>query len=174
MFNRYAASRERMKHDLDKARLLLGQRLSVLLHDQYYFNDEKCPEDIGSLVWLCGEHQTVSMYLLADGESVGAELSDLPPPAPFELGADSACSWRRENLLSELSALSLEGKIITEVQGVVDKRLDEEARLVAFKITFETGDYLIYLNQGDDAVMLINEPAESVTGIETRLVTSLG
>ena len=80
MFNRYVASRERMTQDLGNACLLLGQRLSVLLHDQYYFNDEKCPEDIGSLVWRFGEHQTVSMYLLADGESVGADLSDLPPP----------------------------------------------------------------------------------------------
>lgn len=80
MFKRYVASRERMTQDLGNARLLLGQRLSVLLHDPYYFNDEKCPEDIGSLVWRFGEHQTVSMYLLADGESVGADQSDLPPP----------------------------------------------------------------------------------------------
>ncbi|MHC8391551.1 hypothetical protein ACYZTM_26760 [Pseudomonas sp. MDT2-39-1] len=174
MFKRYVASRERMTQDLGNARLLLGQRLSVLLHDPYYFNDEKCPEDIGSLVWRFGEHQTVSMYLLADGESVGADQSDLPPPAPFELEAASTCSWRRENLLCGLSARSLEGKIIIEVEGVVDKGWDQETRLVAFKITFETGDYLIYLNQGDDAVVLINEPPESMAGIETSLVTSLG
>ncbi|MCE6978187.1 hypothetical protein EI534_12465 [Pseudomonas frederiksbergensis] len=174
MFNRYVASRERMTQDLGNARLLIGQRLSVLLHDQYYFNDEKCLEDIGSLMWRCGEHHTVSMYLLTDGESVGADLSDLVLPAPFKLDAASACLWRRENLLSGLSALSLEGKIITEVQGVVDKGRDQEARLVAFKITFETGDYLIYLNRGDNAVVLINEAPEYVAGIETSLVTLLG
>ncbi|WP_247263237.1 MULTISPECIES: hypothetical protein [Pseudomonas] len=67
-----------------------------------------------------------------------------------------------------------EGKIITEVQGVVDNRWDQGARLVAFKITFETGDYLIYQNQGDDAVVLINEPPKNLVGTETSLVTSLG
>lgn len=103
MFNRYVASRERMVQDLGNARLLLGQRLSELLHDQYYFNDEKYPGDIGSLMWRCGGHQAVAMYLLSDGESVGADLLDPGPPAPFELDAASTCSWRRENLLTGLS-----------------------------------------------------------------------
>ncbi|WP_338525242.1 hypothetical protein NUH87_06260 [Pseudomonas batumici] len=93
---------------------------------------------------------------------------------PFELDAASSCSWRRENLLTGLSVSLFEGKIITEVQGIVDKGWDQEARLVAFKITFETGDYLIYLNQGDNAVVLINEPPQNVVGVETSLVTSLG
>jgi len=173
MFNRYVASRERMAQDLSNACLLQGQRLSELLHDQYYFNEEKCPDDVGPLMWRCGEQQAIAMYLLSDGESVGADLLDLPPPAPFELDAVSTCSWRRENLLTGLSVPLFEGKIITEVKGVVDNGWDQKARLVAFKITFETGDYLIYQNQGDNAVVLINEPPKNLVGIETSLVTLL-
>jgi len=163
-----------MARDLGNARLLLGQRLTVLLHDQYYFNDEKYPGDMGSLMWRFGENQAIAMYLLSDGESVGADLADLELPTPFELDAASACSWRRENLLVSLCTPFLEGKTITEVQGFLDKGRDHKTRLVAFKITFETGDYLIYLNQGDDAVALINELPQSLMGMETSLVTSLG
>lgn len=173
MFDRYAASRDRMANDLRNAQLLQGQRLAELLHDQYYFNEEKCLSDVGSLLWRCGEHQKVAMYLLSDGESVGADESDLEPSTPLTLDAASFCSWRRENLLRNRSALFLEGKIITAVQGVVDKVAGGEVWLVGFQVAFETGDYLIYLNQGDDAVVLINEWPKRLEGVETCLVTSL-
>ncbi|WP_237149605.1 hypothetical protein [Pseudomonas mediterranea] len=172
--DRYVASRKRMVGDLANARLLVGQRLTILLHDQYYFNGEKCLGDIGSLSWRFGDNQAISMYLLSDGESVGADLENPEPPVAFELDASSTCSWRIENLLVGLCTPALEGKVITQVQGMLDKGWDQEVRLAAFKVTFETGDYLIYLNQGDDAVMLVNEAPQSLAGIETTLVTSLG
>lgn len=162
-----------MANDFANAQLLQGQRLAELLHDQYYFNEEKCLSDVGPLLWRCGEHQKVAMYLLSDGESVGADESDLEPPTPFTLDAASFCSWRRENLLRNRSALFLEGKIITAVQGVVDKEQGGEVRLVGFKVAFEIGDYLIYLNQCDNAVVLINEIPKSLEVLETCLVTSL-
>ncbi|WP_236190755.1 hypothetical protein [Pseudomonas pharyngis] len=173
MSNRYAASRKRMANDLRNAQLLQGQRLAELLHDQYYFNEEKCLSDVGPLLWRCDEHQKVAMYLLSDGESVGADESYLELPTPFALDAASVCSWRRENLLRNRSALFLEGKIITAVQGVVDEEEGGEVWLVGFQVAFETGDYLIYLNQGDDAVVLINEWPKRLEGFETCLVTSL-
>lgn len=49
MSSRHSPSPTRAALDLQNARSLLGKRLSVLLHDQYYFNDEKDLGDIGSL-----------------------------------------------------------------------------------------------------------------------------
>ena len=43
------------------------------------------------------------------------------------------------------------------IQGIVDTLRNLDGRLVGFKITFETYDYLIFLNQGDEAVVLINK-----------------
>ncbi|QAX85437.1 hypothetical protein C2E19_16940 [Pseudomonas sp. DTU12.3] len=169
MFNRFIASRERMAVDLSQARLLVGQPLRALLHDQYSFNGEPYSQDVGSLLWQFGENQTLAMYLLSDGESVGADQAELQLPASFCVGEDGECSWRREDLLAELSSLTVAGKLITQVQGVIDQWPDQQSRLVAFKITFETGDYLIYLNRGDDAVVLINEMPPEVVGVETRL-----
>lgn len=168
--NRYIASHERMTVDLGHARLLVGQTLRALMHDQYYFNGEPNSQDVGSLLWQFGEDQTLAMYLLSDGESVGADQAELQLPASFRIEEDGECSWRRENLLAELSSLAVAGKLITQVQGVIDKWPDQHSRLVAFKITFETGDYLIYLNRGDDAVVLINEMPPEVAGVDTRVL----
>lgn len=74
MSSRHSPSPIRAVLDLQNARSLLGKRLSVLLHDQYYFNDEKDLGDIGSLEWRFGEQEVLSMYLLSDGEGVGADL----------------------------------------------------------------------------------------------------
>ncbi|MFL1503821.1 hypothetical protein ACI77J_21320 [Pseudomonas sp. O64] len=172
MVNRHTRSRERIGQDLSHARLLVGQRLRELSHDQYYFNDEKSVDDIGSLEWRCDDLAHVTMYLLSDGESVGADLSALEIAEAFELDDASSCSWRRENLFASLSVPSLVGKVITEVHGVIDVARDQTASLVGFNITFETGDYLTYLNQGDDAAVLINEPPKCLVGMETRWVTS--
>jgi hypothetical protein len=170
VLNRYIASRERMASDLSHARLLVGQTLRALLHDQYYFNGEPYSQDVGSLLWRFGEDQTLAMYLLSDGESVGADQAELQTPASFRIEEDGECSWRREDLLAELPRLAVAGKLITQVQGVIDKWPDQHSRLVAFKITFETGDYLIYLNRGDDAVVLINEMPPEVVGVDTRVL----
>lgn len=40
MDSRYCFSHTRAAQDLHKARLLVGKRLSALMHDQYYFNGE--------------------------------------------------------------------------------------------------------------------------------------
>ncbi|MCD7078876.1 hypothetical protein LRQ11_08255 [Pseudomonas sp. MAFF 311095] len=59
----------------------------MLLHDQYYFNDEKYLGDIGSLEWRFGERETLSMYLFSDGERVGADL--LPSDTPVSVGLET-------------------------------------------------------------------------------------
>jgi hypothetical protein len=69
MPGRHSSSPARSGRDLQNARSLLGKRLSALLHDQYYFNDEKYLGDAGSLEWRFGEREVLSMYLLSDGES---------------------------------------------------------------------------------------------------------
>jgi len=173
MIDRFTASRERMAMDLGNARLLRGKRLIALVHDQYYFNDEKCLGDVGPLTWDVGINDRISMYLLSDGESLGADLEDWETPPSFDIDATSVCSWRRESLLASSGFPALAGITITEVQGLLDKGWDQQVRLVAFKVSFETGDYLIYLNQGDDGVLLINEQPRCLMGRETTLVTSL-
>ncbi|MBV1815289.1 hypothetical protein KTT58_21360 [Pseudomonas viridiflava] len=173
MFNRRSPSPARAALDLQNARSVLGKRLNVLLHDQYYFNGEKILGDIGSLEWRFGEQDVLSMYLLNDGERVGADLLTSDTPASFEIEPNVTCFWNRENLLAGLSATHLENAKICEVQGILDSFNGQEPCLVGFRVTFDTGDSLIYLNQGDDAVVLINALLPAVTGLDTRFVSSI-
>lgn len=173
MSSRHSPSPTRAVLDLQSARSLLGKRLSVLLHDQYYFNDEKDLGDIGCLEWRFGEGEVLSMYLLSDGERVGADLLPSDTPASFEIEPNVTCSWKRENLLSDLSAIHLENTKICAVEGILDSFNGQEPWLAGFRVTFETGDSLIYLNQGDDAVVLINALPPVSVGLETCFVTSI-
>jgi len=147
--------------------------LGALLHDQYYFNDKKELGDIGSLEWHFGERELLSMYLLSDGESVGADFLPSDTPISFEIEPNVTCSWKRENLLAVLSATHLENTKICAVEGILDSFNGQEPWLAGFRVTFETGDSLIYLNQGDDAVVLINALPPVNVGLETRFVTSV-
>lgn len=173
MFDRLSYSPTRTARDLYNARLLLGKRLCVLLHDQYYFNGEKCLGDMGFLEWRFGEQEILSMYLLSDGESVGADSLPLDTPVSFEIEPNVTCSWKRENLLKDLSATHLESTTICEVEGILDTFNGQDSRLVGFRVTFETGDFLIFLNQGDEAAVLINSLLPTCAYIETRFVTSI-
>lgn len=173
MFSRHSPFPSRAVLDLQNARSLLGKRLSVLLHDQYYFNDEKDLGYIGSLEWRFGEHEVLSMYLLSDGEGVGADLLPSDTPASFEIELNVTCFWKRENLLAGLSATQLENAKICAVEGVLDSFNGQEPWLAGFRVTFETGDSLIYLNQGDEAVVLINALPPVSVGLETRFVATI-
>jgi hypothetical protein len=171
MDSRYSYSLTRAAQDLQNARLLVGKRLRGLMHDQYYFNGEKNLGDVGSVQWLFGEQEMLSMYLLSDGESVGADLSSINTPNSFEIEPNATCSWKRENLLAVLSASWLEGQKVCEVEGILDSFNGQESRLVGFKIEFESEDFLIFINQGDDAVMLVNRLPPASVEIETSFVT---
>ncbi|GFZ57664.1 hypothetical protein PSE10A_01750 [Pseudomonas amygdali pv. eriobotryae] len=94
-------------------------------------------------------------------------------PVSFKIEPNVTCSWKRENLLVGLSAAHLENTKICAVKGVLDSFNGQESWLAGFRVTFETGDSLIYLNQGDDAVVLINALPPVSVGLETRFVTSI-
>ncbi|NMY72430.1 hypothetical protein HBO31_28760 [Pseudomonas sp. WS 5414] len=171
MDSRDCFSHTRAAQDLHTARLLVGKRLSALMHDQYYFNGERSLGDVGSIEWHFGEQEVISMYLLSDGESVGADIYPISTLVSFEIEPGVTCAWKRENLLAALSASHLEGEKVLEVKGILDALNGQVSRLVGFRIEFESGDFLIFLNQGDDAAMLVNTLPPACVEIETSFVT---
>jgi hypothetical protein len=113
------------------------------------------------------------MYLLSDGESVGADLLPITTPPAVR-------SQARPDLLLEEGKSSgspvnipLEGAMVCEVEGVLDPLYEQAPRLVGFRITFESGNYPVFLNQGDDAVMLVNALPPACAEIEARFVTCI-
>ncbi|WP_426201165.1 hypothetical protein [Pseudomonas sp. TWP3-1] len=171
--HRMAARANRKTQDLIHARKLIGQTVTALLHNPYYFNDQICRDDAGSIQWQCAEHLTVSMHTLSDGESVGADLLPIDTPPTFEIEPGAICSWRIECLLTRLSATHLKNTVITDVRGMVDTKLGPSNHLVGFKTVFSTEDFIIFLNQGDQSVVLLNELPADLEGVVTRWLTTI-
>lgn len=89
MASRYTFTSDRAIQDFHTARVLVGRRLIGVIHDQYYFNEEKCLGDVGSIEWHSDGHPTIAVYLLSDGESAGIDLSPITTPPPFDLKPDA-------------------------------------------------------------------------------------
>ena len=117
MSGRRSPSPARAVRDLQNARSLLGKHLSELLHDQYYFNDEKNVRDIGSLEWRFGEREVLSMYLLSDGERVGADLLPSDTPASFEIEPNATCSWKLKTCLQVYQQPTSRTKKFVQLRG---------------------------------------------------------
>lgn len=142
MASRYTFTSDRAIQDLHTARLLVGRRLIGLTHDQYYFNEEKCLGDVGSIEWHSDGHPAIAMYMLSDGESAGADLLPITTPPAFRSQARRDLLLEEENLLAAPSISHFEGDTVCEVESVLDSPYDQAPRQVGFRITFESGNYL--------------------------------
>lgn len=148
---------ERHALDLQRLRSLIGKRLAGLDNERYFFAGERVMDDCGDLQWRCSDASLLSMFLLSDGESVGTDHQPLHLTPAFELDPGQRCEWRAEDLLATLGAGHLAGQLITDVAALFDTwpHLDTSI-LSGFMVCFEHGDFLVYYNQGDNAVALLN------------------
>jgi len=171
MNQRKIFSEERKAHDLDQAKKLVGKKLAGLSNVQYYFESEKVTDDIGDIEWQCTDDSTVTMFLLTNGESVGADSLPVDIPRAFELEEGERCSWQTEDLLSSLAANHLVGKKIVGVQALVDCHINYNYQVLSgFKVLFESGDFIFYYNCGDDGIALLNQLPGPNEGIKSKLL----
>jgi len=174
MNHRRIFSEERKIHDLAQAQNLVGKKLARLSNVQYYFESEKVTDDIGDIEWRCTDGSTVTMLLLANGESIGADTLPADIPQAFEFEEGERCSWQTEDLLSSLAANYLVGKKIVGVQAFVDCHTNYDYQVLSgFKVLFESGDFIFYYNCGDDGIALLNQLPGTNGGIKSELLESL-
>src|SRR3989338_7852298 len=151
-------SEERKVLDLTQAQNLLGKNLAGVRNVQYYFEYEKVTDDIGDIEWHCTDGTVVSMFLLTNGESVGSDTLPAEVPQAFDLDEGERCSWQAEDLLSSLAANHLTGKNITSVQAFVDCHINSDYQVLSgFRVLFESGEFILYYNCGDNGVALLNQ-----------------
>jgi len=150
---------------LQAAASLLGRRLQALTHAQYLYNGQVLTDGCGALQLDGQDGSQVSLFLLADGESVGAAQRPMRLPEGFELEAGVRCAWEARDLLPRLAASHLQGALIVRVQGLFDN-WPELGRtfLCGFRIDFDSGDFVVFYNQGDDATALLNQLPSDTQG----------
>ena len=153
----HASGAERQALDLQRLRSLIGKRLAGLDNARYFFAGERVMDDCGDLQWRCSDTRLLSMFLLSDGASVGTDHLPLQLTPAFELEPGQHCEWRAEDLLATLDARHLAGQAIIDVAALLDTWPHSDTSILSgFMVCFEHGDFLVFYNQGDNAVALLN------------------
>ena len=159
---RWATQVSQMETALDAATQhlftsVVGRTLTGLSRDQYSFNGEPSAEDAGSLQLDFGT-TLVTLKLRSDGESVTADTTAIELTPAFSLDDDSHCSWEIVDMLDSEPWSQLRGLTLRSVDAVVDVWQKHDSRYVSgWFLTFD-GHHLCYMNWGDNARIMIDEP----------------
>ncbi|MEQ5837584.1 hypothetical protein [Marinobacter sp. NFXS9] len=143
----------------DLIRSLIGKRLTGLARSQYVFNGEADEVDAGDLEFTFDNETKITLELASDGESVLARDGALSLPEPFDLDAESHCSWVSVDLLQASRFAVLRHSILQAAYAVIGRwpaPVRDEFQ-IGWLLRFDDGQELTYFNNGDDAVILLED-----------------
>ena len=143
--------------------------LRGLARDQYHFNGRPSHESDGTLE-MRFDGQTVVLYLAGDGDSVRAATGDLKITLAFTLESGDSCVWDRLDLSTDGEFGPLIGRTVSRVEAVIDSWPGRGGGEVVngWVVHFAGGDFLAYLNVGDDSRLLVNQlPLNSDPAVRT-------
>jgi len=155
MSNRKKQSVSRKNGDLNNLKALIGNNLLSIFNNQCFINGKPTLEDIDNIEIKCTNGVLVSIYLLSDGESVGSDFLPLEPDFSFE-HENMIFRFARNDLSISLKLTHLIGKSIVNVQGIIDTYYNNYELLIGYKIIFDTSDYLVFYNGGDEGKLILN------------------
>lgn len=160
---------ESQKEHISALRPTLGKKLVGLSRCQYLFNDEPDDEDEGDIELQFSDGSFITLFILSDGESVGAKSAPMEIPEPFDLDSNSHCSWRRLPLLTTEPWSIMIDTTVTEVSAIFDKykKLNVEV-LSGWKVSFGKKRYISYFNCGDNGRLLLNRMPPTDHEVESR------
>ena len=160
---------ENQKEHISALRSIRGKTLAKLSRCQYFFNDEPDDEDEGDVELTFEDGSVITLFILADGESVGAKTALMEIPGPFDVDEDSRCSWKHLPLSDKAPWSGLIGAEVTEVTAVFDKYAKLNAEVLSgWKITFGKHGDLCYFNCGDNGRLLRDEEPPADKDVETK------
>jgi len=152
---------------------ILGKQLVELSRCQYLFNNKPDNEDEGDVELKFKDGTTVTLFILSDGESVGAKSIPMEIPAPFDLDDDSHCSWKHLPLSTDEPWSKLVGVPVTKAVAIFDKYKKSNAEVLSgWKLIFDGIGYLCYFNCGDNGQLLFNRfpPIDQEVQSEERTI----
>ena len=158
--------------DFEAIESRVGRLVCSLSHDLYYFNGVPDDEDEGSLELAFSDSTFLTLRLASDGESVKATVEALSVIEPFDIDDGAHCSWERFNLMDEQPWSIFRNSRLVAVDAHIDRWLKSNTEAVTgWVLRFETGDFVVYWNCGDNAKISFNELPPPLEDVETRLVT---
>ena len=149
---------ERPEADYAILRRVVGATLRGLARDQYLFNGVPSRDCDGSLE-MRFDGLAVVLFLGRDGESVRAAAGELEIAPAFALDTGDTCAWERVDLGRDGGFGRLVGRAVVRVEAVIDAWPEPVGVEVVrgWVVRFAGGDFLAYLNAGDDSRLLLNQ-----------------
>ena len=150
---------------------MVGAALRGLIRDQYLFNGSPSGEDDGSLE-MRFDGRSILLSLAHDGQSVRAAAGDLEVTPPFALDSGAACAWERVDLGRSPELGRLINQVVVRVEAVIEDWAEPVGIEVVsgWIVRFAGGDFLAYLNVGDESRVLLNQlPLHPDPAFRTRI-----
>ncbi len=148
----------RTETDYAVLRGVVGASLRGLARDQYLFNGRPSKDCDGSLE-MRFDGRAVLLFLARDGESVRAAVGELEIAPPFALDSGDTCAWERVDLGLDCEFGRLVSRTVVRVEAVIDAWAEPVGVEVVrgWVVRFAGGDFLAYLNFGDDSRLQLNQ-----------------
>lgn len=140
--------------DFPVLRSVVGCSLRGLARDQYLFNGSPDTTGDGSLE-LRLDSRTILLYLASDGESVRADATESKIIPAFTLDGN-LCAWERVELEQDPVFGNLIGRTVSKIEAIIEVWTHGMEVVTGWVVRFDGGDFLAYLNAGDEARLLLN------------------
>lgn len=158
--------------DFEAIQSRIGKLVCSLSHDLYCFNGVPDYEDMGSLELAFTDSTFLTLRLSSDGQGVKAAIEPLSIVESFDLNKDAHCSWKRIVLTDDQPWDIFKKSRIVAIDALIEKWTkppENTETLIGWVLRFETDNFVVYWNYGDEANILINMLPPTIDGVETRL-----
>lgn len=139
---------------------IVGKRVQALFRERFLFDGEPQEEDAGALELLFEDGTRVTLHTANDGQSVLASEGKLALPVSFvmtEWKGQPRYEWEQVALTEQPGWAHLAESDLIAVEAMASVWAGRGAEVrTGWRLHFSTGDFLLYLNAGDDAKLYLN------------------
>ena len=131
----------------------IGKAVLALRNVLYLFNGEVDAEDFGDFE-IETESGVCHLTLLGDGQSVAAIEGPAKVSDTIIDSQNQTATWRKTDIVQGLNHFL--NQRIVKIEEVIERgKSDHTDSVIGYRLSFAIG-YLVYMNWGDDAKLMIN------------------
>ena len=158
-------------------RSYIGRCVEEIACRRCFLNGKRNKEEDGDLELCFRDTSRLAIAITGDAESITLRQGPLDIPASFDVADGFLMTWKREILTKQLAWRQIAGSILTCIETIIDVNDSTHyTATVGCRVTFSTGNKLIFYNAGDNARFALDneqdiEPLEGVTTLFNPLLS---
>jgi hypothetical protein len=131
---------------------LINRTIDSISHCQLSHDNKPDLENDGDLEIKFSDNIVLTLTIMSDGESIDASIESMIIPDRIQ---ELNLYWQKVELTKE-KFIHLVGSRLVDIESIVDI-FEHYKVLSGVRFTFSTSDSLIYLNNGDNAKIYLND-----------------